>query len=154
MNPVDIYIYIYMLHRPLYEYNNAESSLLLPAVAPILVVDCRSLSIPIKSPSVPPWGRHPVCARAGPHLTHCIAKMWLSLCQCSTRVGYIYRIYIHISVTLAMNPVQCGGYSGIRVGAPPSELRQSRPEQQKTSSGSMKLMVVRIVQHIMAIILA
>ena len=50
-----------MLHKPLHEYNKAGSSLLLPALAPTLVIDCRSLAIPILQPqflqAVPP-----VCA--------------------------------------------------------------------------------------------
>ena len=45
-----------MLYKPLYEYNKARSSFLLPSVAYGLVIDCRSLSTPITQPSS--RGRH------------------------------------------------------------------------------------------------
>ena len=53
--------------------------------------------------------------------------------------------YIYIYIYIYISAVLCGGYSAICVGALPSELRESRPEQQMTSPGSMKheLMVVK-----------
>ena len=45
---------------------------------------------------------------------------------------YIYIIYKHTSIQISMqikSVVQCGGYKGNRVGAPPSELRVKRLEQ-------------------------
>ena len=57
---------MYMLYKPLYEYNKAGSSLLLPSLL------CAShLLLGPSAPSTPPpflQGVPPVCALAGPHL--------------------------------------------------------------------------------------
>ena len=71
-------MYTYMPYKPLYEYNKARSSLLLPALASTLVIDCRSLStsitatlvidcrslsISITATSVLPGGATRLCTR-------------------------------------------------------------------------------------------
>ena len=68
-----------MLNKPLYEYNKAGSSLLLPAPASSSstpVIDCRSLSTPITTTPVH-MGAPPACVRAGPRLIHCTANSYI-----------------------------------------------------------------------------
>ena len=64
-------IYIYMLYKPLYEYNKAGNSFLLPPLAYALVIDCRCVSTPISQPSS--RGRHDSWTRWSPpqSLKHC-----------------------------------------------------------------------------------
>ena len=55
-----------MLYTPLYGYNKAGSSLLLPALTSTLVIDCKSLSTPTTATSVPPGGATHLCMRWSP----------------------------------------------------------------------------------------